>query len=84
MSRYHFSRTFKKVTGCNFSEFVTGLRMSRAQSLLSDTSLPVPEICRQIGYQDVSHFQRTFKNAFGISPTTYRLASSSGRVTDGE
>lgn len=74
MSRYHFSRTFKKHTGKRFIDFVTELRMEEARSLLSRTDLTIAEICRSVGYQDVSHFQRTFKNVFNVPPSRYRNA----------
>jgi AraC-like DNA-binding protein len=73
LSRYHFSRTFRKQTGQRFIDYLTTLRMSEARSLLSVTDLPVTEICRRVGYHESSHFQRTFKNSFGMSPSKYRL-----------
>jgi AraC-like DNA-binding protein/NAD(P)H-dependent FMN reductase len=73
LSRYHFSRTFKKQTGQRFIDFLTTLRMAEAKSLLSATDLPVTEVCRRVGYHESSHFQRTFKSSFGVSPSQYRV-----------
>jgi AraC-like DNA-binding protein/NAD(P)H-dependent FMN reductase len=78
MSRYHFSRTFKKHTGSRFIDFVTELRMQRAQALLLKTDLPLSDICVQAGYRDLSHFQRTFKAAFAVTPSVYRSAALAG------
>jgi AraC-like DNA-binding protein len=78
MSRYHFSRTFKKHTGGRFIDFVTGLRMQRAQALLLKTDLALPDICVKVGYRDLSHFQRTFKAAFAVTPSVYRSAALAG------
>lgn len=83
MSRYHFSRTFKKHTGRRFIDFVTELRMQRAQTLLLKTDLPLSDICVQVGYRDLSHFQRTFKAAFAVTPSVYRSAALAGLASAG-
>lgn len=75
MSKYHFSRTFKKQLGCRFIDFVTDLRMERASSLLLETNLPVADICDRVGYRDISHFQRTFRTTYATSPSAYRHAA---------
>ncbi|MGW0664081.1 helix-turn-helix domain-containing protein [Streptodolium elevatio] len=76
MSKYHFSRTFKKRTGQRFIDFVTELRMERARTLLLESGLSVADICLGVGYRDLSHFQRTFKAAHAISPTAFRAAAA--------
>lgn len=73
LSRFHFSRTFRKQTGQRFIDYLTTLRMSEARVLLSLTDLPVTEICRRVGYHESSHFQRTFKTSVGMSPSQYRM-----------
>lgn len=72
LSRFHFSRTFRKQTGQRFIDYLTTLRMSEARSLLALTDLPVTEVCRRVGYHESSHFQRIFKSSFGMSPSEYR------------
>jgi AraC-like DNA-binding protein len=52
--------------------------MQRAQALLLKTDLPLPDICVQVGYRDLSHFQRTFKAAFAVTPSVYRSATLAG------
>lgn len=76
MSKYHFSRTFKKRTGHRFIDFVTELRMERARALLLESGLSVADICLGVGYRDLSHFQRTFKAAHAISPSAFRAAAA--------
>jgi AraC-like DNA-binding protein len=83
MSRYHFSRTFKKHTGSRFIDFVTELRMRRAQALLLQTDLPLSDICVKVGYRDLSHFQRTFKATFAVTPSVYRSAALAGLTPAG-
>ncbi|MEU0933009.1 helix-turn-helix domain-containing protein [Embleya sp. NPDC005971] len=78
MSKYHFSRTFKRRTGHRFIDFVTELRMELARSLLLESNLPVADICVKVGYRDLSHFQRTFKATYSLSPSVFRSAAQAG------
>jgi AraC-like DNA-binding protein len=46
--------------------------MQKAKELLETTCLRVKEIMNQVGIRDESHFARTFKKLYGVSPTQYR------------
>jgi AraC-like DNA-binding protein/NAD(P)H-dependent FMN reductase len=72
MSRYHFSRTFKRETGTRFIDFLTTVRLAEACGLLARTNHPITTISFAVGYRDLSHFERTFKRVFGHTPTQYR------------
>lgn len=63
---------FKKVTGKNFSEYVTDLRMEKARELLERTSLTVSEISLKVGYKDYFYFNKVFKKCKGTTPAKYR------------
>lgn len=75
MSQYHFSRSFKKQTGWRFIDFITALRLSSARQLLRETDMSITEIARNVGYRELSHFQRTFKKRFGTSASYYRMTT---------
>jgi AraC-like DNA-binding protein/NAD(P)H-dependent FMN reductase len=72
LSRYHFSRLFKEQTGTRFIDFLTSLRLIRAEQLLTTTDDTVTSICFHVGYNELGHFNRSFKRHFGVSPTRYR------------
>ncbi|MGE5606892.1 MAG: helix-turn-helix transcriptional regulator [Bacteroidota bacterium] len=72
ISPYHFSRTFKKITGFNFIEYLNSIRTREAQKLLKDSGLPVTEISEHVGFDNLTHFGRVFKKIVGTSPTNYR------------
>lgn len=72
LSPYYFSRTFKKVFGCNFSEYLNLVRIDEAKKLLKDNSLSVKEICYMVGYSDPNYFSKVFKKYEGVTPTEYR------------
>jgi len=78
MSRYHFSRTFKRETGTRFIDFVTTVRLAEACTLLTETNESITTIAFGVGYRDLSHFERTFKKEFGFSPSDYRQRVRAG------
>lgn len=72
MSPYYFSKLFKEVSGSNFVEYVTGVRIKRARELLLDGSKSIKQICGEIGYSDPNYFSRIFKKYEGCTPTEFR------------
>lgn len=72
-SRFHFARAFKSRIGLSPWQYVTRCRLSRAETLLrTDRNLSVAEVCHAVGFQDQSHFTRAFKNAFSVTPGSFR------------
>jgi AraC family transcriptional regulator len=74
----HLSRIFRKKFGCTIGEYVRRLRVEFAarQILLSDA--PLGEIAHAAGFFDHSHFNRTFKSFYGLTPNQYRQSSRRG------
>lgn len=71
-SLFYFCKLFKKVTGINFTEYVTRVRTEKAKNLLLNPNLRVSEIAYEVGFQSLTHFNRAFKKVVGQSPTNYR------------
>jgi AraC-like DNA-binding protein len=71
-SLFYFCKLFKKVTGINFTEYVSRIRAEKAKSLLLNPNLRVSEIAYEVGFQSLTHFNRVFKKIVGESPTEYR------------
>jgi AraC-like DNA-binding protein len=59
-------------TGVGPKELIIQVRMSRAQSLLADTDLPVQRIASLSGYDDPAYFSRLFTKKTGSSPSKFR------------
>ncbi|MBO9605834.1 MAG: AraC family transcriptional regulator [Paenibacillaceae bacterium] len=76
-SPYSLSKAFKLVTGVNFIDYVTRIRIDTAKQLLLDTSLTINEIARRVGYQP-PHLIRTFKKYERMTPGQYRGNRSEG------
>jgi AraC-like DNA-binding protein len=72
MSRYHFNRTFRQVTGLPPCRFLTKLRVEAATRMLLDTDSSVTEICLEVGYTSLGTFIRRFSHLLGISPMRLR------------
>lgn len=68
---YVLSRGFKQITGENFIDYLTSLRLEKAKELLRSTDLKVNVIADKVGYQS-SYFIRVFKKSTGITPGQYR------------
>ncbi len=72
MSAFYFCKMFKKVAGINFTDYLSRVRIERAQNLFLNPNLRVSEIAFEVGFQSLTHFNRVFKKITGQSPTDYR------------
>jgi AraC-like DNA-binding protein len=70
-----FCRFFKRNTGNRFVDYVRKLRVGAACKLLAETPTPVTEICYQVGFQNISNFNRRFRHEKGLTPSEYRRLS---------
>ncbi len=75
MSRSHFSRTFHAVAGIPLRDYVRDLRLKRAHELMRASRLSLTSIATASGFYDLPHFNKAFRQRFGMSPTQFRLAS---------
>lgn len=72
----YFSYLFKCITGKTFVEYVNNLRISKAMELLVSTDKKIIEISFDIGFNNVTHLNRLFKRATGLTPVQYRKSRS--------
>lgn len=70
MSRHHFYRLFKSITGMPPIEYVNRLRIQAASKLLQQKQLPVHEIAQAVGIPDSNYFSRLFKKYQQVSPSS--------------
>lgn len=68
----YLSKSFKDVTGFNFVEYKNNIRIKEAGKLLQQSNLNVTEIAGRVGYNNLTHFGRTFKKITGYSPLKYK------------
>ena len=72
LSRFHFSREFRKAFGESPHAYLLTRRLERAAALLRGTDRRVAEICFAVGLRSVGSFTTSFTRTFGLSPTAYR------------
>ena len=75
----HCSRQIKILTGKNFTELVRDIRLRHAQSILVSSNVKIGDISYSLGYNNQETFIRSFKKAFGLSPSRYRNESAGRR-----
>ncbi|TDV06775.1 AraC family transcriptional regulator [Paraburkholderia caballeronis] len=71
VSRFHFSRLFKRSMGMTAISYVEQCRIRRAQTLILETVIPLSEIALMTGFADQSHFTRRFHRHVGCTPATF-------------
>jgi len=69
---HHFLRKFKSYTGISPYQHLKQTRLTKAKTLLENTSLSVTEICQDCGYESLSSFSFLFKKTYNLSPENYR------------
>lgn len=72
LSKYHFVKKYKEITGTTPINHFIQLKIERACHLLDTTNNHVNEIAFSVGYEDAYYFSRIFKKLMGVSPSQYR------------
>jgi AraC-like DNA-binding protein len=72
MSAYYFCKTFRKVTGVTFVDYLARLRVESVKTLLLDPHKRISEAAFEAGFQSLSQFNRVFRRVAGEAPTLYR------------
>ena len=68
---YEYSEEFLH---CSIAKYIKKMRLQHAQTLLSETNLPISTISEQCGFSDYNYFCRIFKQENGMSARSYRTA----------
>jgi len=72
MSMYHFSRTFRRETGCTPIQYLNRYRIEQAKALLAETRITVEQVSAQVGIANHKYFFRLFRKTTGKSPREFR------------
>jgi AraC family transcriptional regulator len=74
MSKYHFLRVFRRLTRVTPHQYLISARLRRAALALVSSRRPVIAVALDSGFTDLSTFNKTFRAAFGLTPTQYRAS----------
>ena len=81
ISPEHLSRSFKKETNFGFNEFISLVRLQKAEQLLKERDgRSISEIAYSCGFNDSNYFSDKFKRTYGMSPLQYSRAFSADRT----
>jgi len=75
ISEAKISTIIKNKSGLTFKQFLNKLRLTESKRLLTETDLQVSEIAYKVGYSNVSHFNRIFKEVELCTPNDFRKQS---------
>ncbi|MEU4407088.1 helix-turn-helix domain-containing protein [Streptosporangium sp. NPDC023963] len=78
MSNRTFFRKLQAATGLTPLKWLLNQRLSRAQSLLETTDLPIERVSEASGLGTATNLRRHFTTHFGVTPTDYRHSLSAG------
>lgn len=72
MSASSVSRFFKQRTRHNFWDYLNGFRIDRAAQMMIETEHTISEISYACGFNNISNFNRVFRERIGTTPSDYR------------
>ena len=72
LSKFYFSREFRRITGYTFLSYTNLIRCEKAKQLLAESDLSIGEIATACGFDNQSYFSRTFLKRTGQLPSAYR------------
>lgn len=71
LGRFHFLRQFKQTIGMTPHAWLLRLRLEQACALLARGKQTISDVAQDVGFYDQSHFNRAFRQAFGVAPSAY-------------
>ncbi|MDR0835818.1 MAG: helix-turn-helix transcriptional regulator, partial [Tannerella sp.] len=71
ISRVHLHRRMKELTNQSAHNFLKGIRLKQASTLLRDKKLTVSEVAYATGFTNMSHFSSLFKEFYGMTPKEF-------------
>ena len=72
ISRFHFTRLFKRVMGISFTDYMNYLRTKKAEEILLKGGVNVSEVAFAVGYNSLRQFERAFKSVSGKTALQHR------------
>jgi len=71
VSRMQLYRKLNALTEMTVKEFIRSIRLKRAAQMLVQKKLNVSEVAYAVGFKDLSHFRKCFRQEFGMSSSEY-------------
>lgn len=71
-SESHFMRYFKETMGTSFIDYLKDYRLTMASRLLISSESSILDIAAEVGFDNLSYFNRSFKQKYGMTPSQFR------------
>ena len=78
VSRVHFYRKIKELTGQSPRDFLKTIRLKEAARLLREKNLDITSVSDATGFKTLSTFSTSFKSLYGMTPSEYQNMQSEG------
>lgn len=72
------SEEIRVATGKSFKAYLNTIRIEESKRLLKETTMQISEIAFSVGYNNVQHFNRVFKESVGVAPGAFRDGATGG------
>lgn len=72
LTSHYLSSMFNREKGIGINRYIKNVRMEKARELLLDTNMKINDICKAVGYSNLSYFCKAFRNEHGMTPEKYR------------
>lgn len=71
----YLSRLFKREVGESITDYILHERMALAKDLIANSSMPISDVAKALGYHNFSHFSKMFRKVHDASPQQFRQLS---------
>jgi AraC-like DNA-binding protein len=71
LSPLYFGDCFRRETGLSFRQYLTSIRLNRAEDMLYSGEYTVNEVAAACGFSDIFYFSKVFKEHRGVSPSHF-------------
>lgn len=71
-SESHFMRYFKETMGTSFVDYLKDYRLTMASRLLASSDSAILDIAAEVGFENLSYFNRAFKKKYEMTPSRFR------------
>jgi AraC-like DNA-binding protein len=68
----YINRLIHSYTGISLHQYVLNVKLHKASEMLHSSSVSITKIAQELGFSDISHFSKAFKNKLGYNPTEIR------------
>jgi len=82
LSKFHFCRIFKKIIGMSPMRFVIFMRIQKAKELLRMNNFTISTVSTEVGFNDISNFNRYFKQFTKVTPSAYKRLVKKNFITE--